>query len=329
MFNIQYSNVITMSSINNSKINPSKQPRVIVGILSYKSKKYITHCLKSVLKQTYSNIKVVVLNNHSPDSIDKTIKTKFSKVKLIKSNKNLGFAKGHNQIWRTYPDDLYLCLNVDIILEPNFIAELVNLLKSHPKAGAVSGKILRWDFKKKKKTKQIDTAGLKLHSNHQITDIGAGKRDTGKYDGNREVFGVSGAVFLIRPDVMEELGGFDERMFMYKEDVDLMYRMQWLGYKCFMTGKAMAYHDRTHAKGSVSPKVRGMSFVHHRIMLRKNLSPNYPKFILRKTRWYEFKKGVYTFFTNYHYYREWQKIKKAIKPSSKKAEVKELLKWIN
>jgi GT2 family glycosyltransferase len=302
-------------------------PRVVVGILAYKSEKYIRTCLKSVLDQTYPNIEIIVLNNHSPDTVDEIIESEFPEINLIKSEENLGFGKGHNKIWSSRPDDLYLCLNVDIILEPDFIAELVNTLKSHPKAGTVSGKIKRWDFQKNDKTDQIDTVGLEIHSNHKVIDIGAGETDTGQYDGLREVFGVSGAVFLIRPDAMKELGGFDERMFMYKEDVDLMYRMQWLGYKVFVNSKAVAYHDRTHGKGNVSRNVRGMSFVHHRIMLKKNLSNELPKSVILKTRFYEFLKGTYSFSTNFQFFSIWHHIKGDIQSSSKKADVKDIVKW--
>jgi len=303
-------------------------PRVVVGILAYKSEKYIRACLRSVLAQTYPDIEIIVLNNHSPDTVDEIIESEFPEVNLIKSEENLGFGKGHNKIFNSRPDDLYLCLNVDLILEPDFIAELVNTLKSHPKTGLVSGKIKRWDFKTNDKTDQIDTVGLELHSNHKVTDIGAGEIDAGQYDGLREVFGVSGAVFLIRPDVMKELGGFDERIFMYKEDVDLMYRMQWLGYKAFVDSKAVAYHDRTHGKGNVSRNVRGMSFVHHRIMLKKNLSPDLPKSVILKTKFYEFMKGAYTLSTNFQFFNVWHHIKHDIHPSTKKTGVDNIVRWI-
>jgi GT2 family glycosyltransferase len=303
-------------------------PRVVVGILAYKSDKYIRACLRSVLDQAYPNIEVIVLNNHSPDTVDEIIKKEFPGVNLIESEENLGFGKGHNRIFNSRPNDLYLCLNVDIILEPDFIAELVNTLKSHPKAGVVSGKIKRWDFAKNDKTDQIDTVGLEIHSNHKITDTGAGEMDTGQYDGLCEVFGVSGASFLIRPDVMKELNGFDERMFMYKEDVDLMYRMQWLGYKAFVNSKAVAYHDRTHGPGSVSRNVRGMSFVHHRIMLKKNLSPDLPRSVILKTRFYELAKGAYTLSTNFQFFSIWHHIKRDIQPSAKKTGVENIVRWI-
>ncbi len=306
----------------------NEMPKVVIGILAYKSDKYIRACLKSVLNQTYPNIEVIVLNNNSPDTVDEIIKKEFPQIKLIESEENLGFGKGHNKIFNGCPHDLYLCLNVDIVLETDFIAELVNTLKSHPKAGVVSGKIKRWDFAKNDKTDQIDTAGLELHSNHKVIDIGAGEVDSGQYDGIREVFGVSGAAFLIRPDVMKELNGFDERMFMYKEDVDLMYRMQWLGYKAFVNSKAVAYHDRTHGKGNVSRNIRGMSFVHHRIMLKKNLSNELPKSVILKTRFYEFLKGAYALSTNFQFFNIWHHIKGEIKEAPKKVDGSEIAKWI-
>lgn len=306
-----------------------ERPKVVIGILAYKSEKYLRACLGSVLNQDYPNLKIVVLNNHSPDLSDELIEKEFPQVELIKSQENLGFAKGHNKIWRKYPDTLYLCLNVDILLEPDFISELVNTLLSHPKAGAVSGKLLRWNFSKNEKTKTIDTAGLKLHATHRVSDIGAGETDQGQFNGTREVFGVSGAAFLIRPEAMRQLEGFDERMFMYKEDADLMVRMRWLGYQVFVNSKAVAWHDRTEAKGGVSRRVRGMSFLHHRIMLKKNWSPDFPLPVKLKTWLYEHAKGIYTFFTSFPFFLIWHHIKKEVKSAPKRVPASEIIKWIN
>jgi len=304
-------------------------PRVVIGLLAYKSEKYIRYCLKSLEKQTYSNIHVVVWNNYTPDEVDDIVTNEFPNVELIKSEENTGFGKGHNRIFNLNPNDLYLCLNVDIIVEPNFVKDLVNCLYTHPKAGMVTGKVMRWDFENDKKTNFIDTMGLTIHPSNKVTDIGTGEEDKGQYDGTREVFGLSGAVFLIRPEVMKELGGFDERMFMYKEDVDLSYRMQWMGRTCFVTSKAVAYHDRTEQVGRVSKKVRGMSFVHHHIMLKKNMSPDYPSSIKFKTWLYESAKGFYTFFTNFMCYQAWHHIKGEIKETSKKVPAQEMLRWFS
>ncbi len=302
---------------------------VTVGIIAYQSDRVLRACLDSVLKQTYEPLAVAVLNNHSPDAADEWLAREYPQVKLVKSPENVGFARGHNRIFREFPGDYYLCLNPDVVLEPDFTARLVALLERHPQAATAGGKVLRLNPADTSKTHVIDTVGLRILPWQQVFDVGAGELGHGLYDGEREVFGVSGAVFLIRPAAMTEAGGFDERMFMYKEDVDLIYRLRWLGYEAWVDAGAVAYHERTAKPGAVTRHVRAMSLVHHRLMLKKNASPAFPLYVRVLTWVYERLKDVYTLFTNPGALREWRALAPMVEAAPKKAEAKAIVRWMH
>jgi GT2 family glycosyltransferase len=169
-------------------------------------------------------------------------------------------------------------LNQDIILEPNFLEVIVKFLDAHPDVGAVTGKLLRWDFLNNKKTNQLDSAGLKIFKNHRVVELGAGQTDSDKWNISQEVFGVSGAAPIYRRKALEDVAiprsstlrsaffrvaqqsrtndpladereYFDVDFFSYKEDVDLAYRLRLFGWRAWFLPEARAYHDRT-ARGS-------------------------------------------------------------------------------
>ncbi len=294
---------------------------VTAGLVVQNSAKYIIPALESLLNQDYENLEIVIFDNNSSDETLELVRENFAEIKIIESAKNVGFAKGHNTILAQSEADFYACLNIDMIFEPNFISELVKAIEEKPVYGAAGGKIKYWDFSAFEKgassfgkTNFIDTVGLKILKSHRFEDIGQGEMDYGQFDKSREIFGVSGAAVLYRrkslEDVafvndLEEKEYFDESMFMYKEDVDLAYRLQWAGWKTNYNPKAVAYHDRTisfRGKNALEiiknrikkPKeVNRRSYLNHRVLLQKNFSKAFSSDIKNATSWYNLKVFLY------------------------------------
>ncbi|MDH3324353.1 MAG: glycosyltransferase family 2 protein, partial [Candidatus Peregrinibacteria bacterium] len=224
-----------------------------MGLATYNSEKYIESCLSSLLAQNYENVEVVIFDNNSQDKTVATIRENFSseKVRIIESTENVGFSRAHNEILRATDSEFYACLNIDMIFEPNFISESVKSINEKPIFGSTGGKIKKWDFDtfkgkgglssfgKSGKTNFIDSAGLKIFSSHRFENIGEGEVDYGQFNESKEVFGFSGAAVLYRRKALEDVAFinekgekefFDESMFLYKEDIDLAYRLQWAGW---------------------------------------------------------------------------------------------------
>ncbi len=301
-----------------------KIPKVTIGILTHNSEAYVQHCLNSLKAQNYDHLEIVVFDNNSSDDTRIIIEENFPEVRLLTSEENLGFGTAHNRIMHKTENDMYGCFNVDMIFEPNFVSEMVKTLEKKPIYGSVGGKIKRWDFqtfsknpqgmREMGKTNFIDSFGLRILKSHRFEDIGQGEVDYGQYDNEQEVFGVSGAAVLYRRKALDDIAFineeedreyFDESMFMYKEDIDLAYRLQWAGWRCLYTPHSIAYHDRSvsaQGKGVValirnrqrkSKTVNQISYLNHQILLRKNFASDFSPKVRGATWWYNFKVFVY------------------------------------
>jgi len=303
---------------------PSVSPKVTVGLLTCNSEGYVAPCLDSLLSQDYENLEIFVLDNASQDDSTEVLKSQYPDVRLLESEENLGFGKGHNRILNSTDGEFYACLNADMIFEPNFISSLVKAATEKPVYGSAGGKLKRWDFKgylensgevrEMGKTNFIDSVGIRMLKNHRFEDIGQGEVDYGQYDDTKNVFGISGAAVLYRRKALEDVAFtnaegnkeyFDEAMFMYKEDIDLAYRMQWAGWKCRYTPGAVAYHDRTvktigastweiiKNRNNKSSKINQMSYLNHKILLQKNYVDDFSLGVKSSTNWYNFKMFMY------------------------------------
>jgi len=292
-------------------------PKVTVGILAYTGAKYFDFLFPALFAQIYPNLEILVLDNASPEQDAEILQKNFGeKIQVFKSAENLGFAGGHNFLIQRMSGEYYLCLNQDILLEPNFIAELVTACEKDERIGAATGKLRRWDFSQglQGKTDLLDTTGIAAFATHRFIDRGQGEKDTGQYETAEEIFAASAAAALYRKSALEEVAVtnangekdyFDEQFFMYKEDIDLGYRLRWLGWKCEYIPQAVGYHDRTVAqqkpgifalfseRGTKSQQVRFFSWRNHQLLLKKNYSQKFPWRIKFFTFWYQVFTHVY------------------------------------
>lgn len=246
-------------------------PKLTISLVTYNGAKYLPYCLESVLGQTFQDFRLVVLDNASKDDSVQIIEgfaDKFQgRFELIKKDVNVGFAKGHNEVMGQTQTEYIFLLNQDIMLEPDYLEECVKLMERNPVAGAVSGKILKWDFlppeaqnpglNKSRKTNIIDSLGLEIFRSQKVIERFVGETDREEFSRDVQVFGVSGTVPIYRKSALESVAingiatpteagkYFDESFFMYKEDVDLAYRLQWGGWQAWVAGKTAAFHDRS------------------------------------------------------------------------------------
>ena len=310
---------VTTKSVSDPNFAPKTSPTVMAGILTYNSEGYVVDCLESLMKQDYSQLKVRVLDNGSTDQTVSIIKERFPEVELVESSENKGFAGGHNQLIRSSESDFYACLNIDMIFEPNFISELVRSISQKKNLGAAAGKIKFWDFARREqhqgKTNFIDSVGLRFRRSHRFEDIGQNEIDVGQYDNERTLFGFSGAAVLYRREALEDIAFtaensdapeyFDETMFMYKEDIDLAYRLQWAGWEAMYGPRAVSYHDRTASQIGTSrwkllknrtrkpARINRLSYLNHQLLLQKNWSARFSFSTWISTYWYNFQVLVY------------------------------------
>ncbi|MBA7618477.1 hypothetical protein ES703_25804 [subsurface metagenome] len=231
---------------------------VSINILTYNAQGLIEPCLNSVLKQTYPNIEILIIDNASTDNTLKVI-SKFVPhsqigVGLIENKKNLGFATGHNIGIKQSRGGYVLCLNQDIVLDKDFVKYAVEAMEKNDKIGSVQCKLLKIRNINRPKSKTIDHTGLVILKNRRVIARGQGERDKGKYKAE-EIFGVDGAAPLYQRKALEDTKindeYFDEDFFAYKEDVDLAWRLRLYEWKAVYEPKAVAYHLRTAGEKAV------------------------------------------------------------------------------
>ena len=174
-----------------------------------------------------------------------------------------------------------LCLNPDVVLSPNFVTQLMaSAGESCFDAGVFCGKLLRWDpAAEHRKTNIIDSTGIYFTPNMRHLDRGAEEVDRGQYDRPQYVFGATGAAAFFRrsfiDDVSVEGEFFDEEFFAFREDADLAWRAQLMGWKCLYVPTAVAWHVRrvTPERREDLPLIINWHSVKNRFLMRgKNAS---------------------------------------------------------
>jgi GT2 family glycosyltransferase len=213
--------------------------KVAIIILNYNGLPHVLDCLQSLNHSSIINHQslIILVDNHSIDASVETIKKKFPQVKIIRNKKNLGFAGGNNVgiKWALKNNfDYLMLLNPDTIVEKDFLAPLIRLMKSDKTIGVVSPLL-----QEKKQGKTIFSLGAEFNpllgrTKHLQTRVKPSK--------SLEQELVSGCAMLIKKEVFEKIGLFDERFFLYFEDSDFCLRARKAGFKIFLEPKSIVFH---------------------------------------------------------------------------------------
>jgi GT2 family glycosyltransferase len=205
---------------------------------------------------------------------------------LIKNDKNYGFAKGNNigiqYALKAFNPDYILLLNNDTVVDRNFLTELVKLMESDGKIGIAGPKIYYYDFNGRSDV--ISFTGEDI-----IPEKGSGKRygcgeiDSGQWDRQMEVDRLEGSCMLIRREVFERIGFFDENYFLYWEETDFCIRAKRAGFKNVYCPKSKVWHKIGASTGGMD-KIVPVRIYHGTrsriIFIAKNFPEHYSKFLI-------------------------------------------------
>ena len=221
-------------------------------ILTYNTKSVTIYCIKSIIKANLKlKYQIIVVDNASTDgSIDK-IKKSFKDVEVIKNDENVGFAAGNNVALRKYFKKAKYCLllNSDTLVKTGSIEKLIDVAQNY-NFGIVSSKLISPDGSFQSNGGALPNLLTNFIWISGLDDIFAPiihlssyqERSSSFYRGTKEIGWVSGSVMLIRNKVMNEIGFFDENIFMYGEDVDYCYRAKSAGFKIGWTEELAIVH---------------------------------------------------------------------------------------
>jgi GT2 family glycosyltransferase len=232
---------------------------------------HIHDCIEAVLGQKYPIEQIIVIDNHSTDQTSELLTICSEQVNIIFNESNTGFAAAHNKAIQMSTSDYCLILNPDVTLDPDYVAHLVNFLESNPGTGSVTGKLLL-----KSSPDTIDSTGLVINKARRAFDRGSGKSAAIWNDGS-EIFGVSGAAAIYSRKMIDDISidqqFFDQDFFAYKEDVDVAWRAQLLGWFSYYVPEATAFHERGWKQGARNQQplfIRRHSYINRYRMILKN-----------------------------------------------------------
>lgn len=231
-------------------------PLLSVIITNYNGKKYLKDCIDSLRKNSFSDFEVIIVDNGSSDASLDFIRQDYPHIRALELGDNLGLSIASNRAGELAQGKYLFFYNNDTIADRVMLEELVSIAESDPKIGVLGCRTLTYDG-----TSQIN-CGVEM-------DI------FGYPYGKGIPFYVDAAIF-IRRDVFEEIGGFDEKMFLYCEDRDLCWRVRLYGYKVIAVPAAVFRHDSVCLAGtgqfSTNIKRRFMNEAFTLRMLIKNYS---------------------------------------------------------
>ena len=255
---------------------------VSVTIVTYNSGRFIKRCLESVLEQRYPLKEIIVIDNGSTDGTIDILEPFEDRCQIRYNEENIGFAAAQNQAIALARGEWVLTLNPDVLLLSNFIQALVDAGQLDARIGTVCGKLLTISSTFEIPAKPIvDSTGIYFNPMLRHLDRGSQEVDNGHYLNYEFVFGATAAAALYRRAMIEDISVdgefFDSDFFVYREDADVAWRAQLMGWRCLYAPYARGYHVRKVLPGNrrALPPEINMHSVKNRFLMRiKNISPD-------------------------------------------------------
>ncbi len=221
-----------------------------VVIVNWNTKDLLRECLKSILETKADlNIEIYVVDNASSDSSAEMVEKEFPHVGLIRNQVNLGFGKANNQAISKSSGRNILLLNPDSVVKPQALRSMVDFLDSQKDIGALGARLINSDGSLQYSIRRFPTILTPFTENLRINRLFPIRSYYDRYrlknwdhSGVREVDQPMGAAFLVKKQVLETLGGFDEIFHMFFEDVDLCWRIKQNGWKIVYYPDAVIVH---------------------------------------------------------------------------------------
>jgi GT2 family glycosyltransferase len=281
-----------MGALNSTLSNMT--PSVTVSIVTYNGLRWLPGLFASLAERQVQDVAILVVDNASTDGTADWLREHHSRhpeIDLTVSDTNLGYAAGHNRNIERARSEIVVLLNQDLEMDAGYLGAVVEGFGSDASVGAIQGRVLRLGAPGERLA-EIDTTGLVMQRDRRVVS-----RDQGADAAARRppgsVWGVDGPAAAYRRAALEQarlprssgLGHeyLDEDFFMYKEDVDLAWRLNLLGWRTAYEPRAVAWHARTAAgptgtsltqiaarNRATPPWIRELSWRNQRLMQVKN-----------------------------------------------------------
>jgi len=284
---------------------------VVISLLNFNGKKNTLDCLESLKNVKRDNFKltIVVIDNASKEEFDlKSTAIGDIPLVVIKNNKNLGFSGGHNVVIKYGLEngaDYILILNNDTYVDRNFLEELLKVGDQDNKIGILIPKIYfapsfefhKNRYKKNELGKVFWYAGGEMDWGNVIGHHrGVDEVDKGQFDKTEETELATGCCMLLKKEVFDKVGMFDDKYFLYYEDADLCLRAKRKGFKIMYAPNSIIWHKNAGSAGGSGSVLQDYYITRNRLLFGFRYAPLRSKLALFRESLSLLIKG-----------REWQK----------------------
>jgi GT2 family glycosyltransferase len=199
-------------------------PLLSIIIPHYNGAHHLTTCFNSLRAQTYPHLEIILADNGSTDESVALTQRDFPEVKILEFGRNLGLTGAINRGIEQTRGEIIVPLNNDTEVTSGWAQVLVDMLQAYPEAGIVACKMLLFNQRD-----TLHSAGDGFGVDGIPINRGVWCKDEGQFDRDVYIFGGCGGAVAYRREMLNDIGLFDEDLFMYLEDVDLNWRAQLAG----------------------------------------------------------------------------------------------------
>lgn len=258
--------------------------KLSVIIVNYNVKEYLQNLLYSIVKAAREiDHEVIVVDNASDDGSVELIKEKFPSIKLISNKENLGFGKANNIGLSLSKGEFILLINPDTIIQEDTLTKMFSFFELNPQAGLAGCKILNPDGSFQLACRRsfpgpwtsfCKVTGLsnlflnsRLFARYNLTYLNENE--------TYEVDAISGSFMMLRKEIYEKVGGFDEQFFMYGEDLDLCFRVQKAGFQNFYVHTTQIIHYKGESTRRSNLEETKVFYNAMHLFVKKHLSSSF------------------------------------------------------
>lgn len=259
-----------------------KKLKVSIVILNYNGKHHLEQFLPSVVKYSDGNRpenasfvpEIIVADNASTDDSVSFLQSEYPNIQLLRFKKNYGFAEGYNKALKNIKTNIYVILNSDVEVTENWLAPVVDVLRTNRTVVACQPKIKAFHNKTHFEHAgasggYMDALGYPFCRGRIFGDT---EVDNGQYDDKQEIFWATGAALFIKATLFHKIGGFDSDYFAHMEEIDMCWRLRKAGYQIMVCPKSTVYHVGGGTLNVENPFKTYLNFRNNLMTILKNES---------------------------------------------------------
>lgn len=202
----------------------------------------LADCLRSLENQTLTGFEIILVDNSGAGRAQ----PQSARTRVIANQRNLGFGAAINQGFRATNARYLATLNDDAVAHPRWLERLVAAAEARPRAGMCASEV------RLAGSDRLDSAGMLIAADGSSKQRGHGEEPK-MFEQMKNALLPSGSAALYRREMLDEIGLFDEKFFLYCEDTDLGLRARWAGWECAYVPGAVVEHRYSHSAGRASP----------------------------------------------------------------------------